>query len=1201
MKRIFSFLLLISCYAAQAQIAEKIGYYYQGKKLSFPVNSSRVIIQLKTVQSSNTRRLQLAALLKVADTAVKPMADARMVTVTLSTRTSIASLKTLEASLSSQGYADFVHPCFTSGSGKDMGYGDAVVVKLKTSTSSAQWNGLLQKTHCSITKKYPFADNIYVLSTGAVNGYDAIAVSNLFFETGLFEYAEPDCTLLEGLFFSDPNDPLYSYQWSHKNTGTPAQYNGTPGADMSVQQAWGISTGAGITVAVIDEGVDTGHADLKANLLQGYDCLSGTANPGDGRPLGSGRAHGTNCTGIIAAVANNNIGIAGVAPDSKIIPINLAAANGNFTTESNIAAGFDYAWQHGADVISNSWGGGSPSNLIDDAISRAVTLGRGGKGSVVLFASGNNNAGIGYPASNPSVLSVGGVNMCGQRKSPYSCDGENWGACYGTGLDVVAPCVKIVSTDISGSGGYNTAAGAAGDYFFTFNGTSSATPAAAGVVALILSANNSLTATQVRSVLENTCDKLPGYSYSQVAGQPNGTWNTETGHGRVNAFQAVQVAQTGQFCNVQVQANGPVRFCAGGNVVLSILDPIAGTSYQWRADGSNIATGLTVTAGSSGSYDVVATAANGCVALSAPVAVTVLNNTPTLNASAGIDTFICAGSAVKLGGNPVAMDGAPALPDKRVFGMDWQSNSFIRFSLADPLHYDTIAHNMVSDDDFAAGNFFSGGDFTPYGYYAITQGTHKLVQIDTATGAQQLVGLSQPLAGYEWSGLAWDPATKNLYGIASAASGSSLCIIDPFSAAVTPVALVPVGLTEWIAISNNGDMYTMSDNNYIYTVNKLTGAAAPLPNWVGTNVLYQQDADFDPVTNSLYLTTILLAQNYASDLRLANATTGICTIIGSLGGLSEIDATGIAGPAYQFNWSPAAGLSSTTVAVPVATPASTTTYQLNVTDMCGNTASSQVTIHVNTPPPVTITAATDSIHAAETIALHATANSGYAYQWYLNGDPINGATDSLYMAGQGGIYRVKAITTTCDSLSIPFTLNINNALPVKWLAVTAKPAGSQVQVNWKITNEVNVTGYEVERSAEGISFTSVATLPASSARVIEKQYQATDALPLRGKNYYRIRQTDADGKYSYSKTVLVNRIETGGFVLWPNPATETVTVQNRQIMNRLQCYNSNGQLMLDVQPAASQYSIPVQPWAAGVYQVKITSGGQVLHTKFVKN
>ena len=125
------------------------------------------------------------------------------------------------------------------------------------------------------------------------------------------------------------------------------------------------------------------------------------------------------------------------------------------------------------------------SNVLDDAINRAVTLGRGGKGTVVLFASGNNNAALSYPAVNQNVISVGGVNMCGNRKSPasVSCDGETWGASYGTGLDVVAPSVKIVTTDISGSGGYNTAAGAAGDYFMRFNGTSSATPHTAGVVA----------------------------------------------------------------------------------------------------------------------------------------------------------------------------------------------------------------------------------------------------------------------------------------------------------------------------------------------------------------------------------------------------------------------------------------------------------------------------------------------------------------------------------------------------------------------------------------------------------------------------------------------------------------------------------------------------------------------------------------------
>jgi len=1680
MKRMLSFLLLILFYSVHAQTGGKIAYYYKGKLISFPVNNSRLVIRLAAGQTAAQLKARLSSMAKIADTAIRPLGNAKLIVVNIGNSSN--PFKTISL-LRTQAHADFVHPCFASSSGKDMGYGDELVVKLKPSTSSATFNNLVIKNHCSIIKKYAFADGIYILSAGAFNQYDAIAVANRFFETGFFAYAAPDLTLLDG-FLSDPNDPLYAYQWEHKNTGSPIQYNGLPGADMNVQQAWAISTGAGIKVAVLDEGVDTGHADLKANLLQGYDCISGTANPGDGRPLSPARAHGTNCTGIIAAVANNNIGIAGIAPDSKIIPINLAAANGSFTSESNIAGGFDYAWQHGADVISNSWGGGSPSDIIDDAISRAVTLGRGGKGTVVLFASGNNNAGIGYPASNPNVISVGGVNMCGQRKSPSSCDGEGWGASYGTGLDVVAPCVKIISTDISGSGGYNTAAGAAGDYFFTFNGTSSATPGAAGVVALILSANNNLTATQVRSVLENTCDKLPGYSYGLAADQPNGTWNNETGHGRVNAFNAVQTALSGIYCSVQVKAAGPTRFCPGGSVNLSVVNPVAGTSYQWRKDGVNFSTGISVIAVADGSYDVVALASNGCIAVAAPVVVTVLSNPSPLTVNAGIDTFICAGNSVKLGN--YATGGAPFLQDKRVFGMDWQSNSFVKFSLQDPLHFDTIARNMVSNADYAAGDFFSGGDFTPYGYYAITEGTGKLFKVDTATGAQQFVGMAVAPAGYYWSGLAWDLTTRSLFGLASAASGSRLCSIDPFTAAVTIVAVVPVGSTEWLAIDNNGSMYTMSDNNYIYRIDKITGAATPLPSSVGADVIYEQDADFDPLNNTLYLTSIIKYQNYVSDLRTADTISGKTAVVGSLGGLSEIDASAIAGPGYLYNWSPAAGLNTTTASLPVATPLTTTTYTLNVTDMCGNTASSQVTIKVSSPPAAVISAATDSICAGETVTLHTAPGSGYAYQWYLNGNSISGATDSVYTAADGGIYKVRIINGACDSVSAPYlvktcelrlndntaastcaaylydsggplnnygdgesftktiaaakagsfprltirsfntepandvltiydgpdtlspvlaavsgtpavpltytgisgaltlrfvsnaavnapgwsgtiachqpavyrsktsgnadiattwevksgssfidasdiphvyddsiiiqpghTVTINtaaqldqiwvkaggtlrvaapltlnddagvdllvdgsllvetagniqgngaiilngsldnsasvssnifvgidiigngsqtiaaggnfsnvtihnpsvtfnlfndvfidslmldngtgitavnttntawiltvnkqlnlqngrlvlnngnvmnlpagcavagasaasfiegavinsantaglstlvfpigknniyrpltlsvthlsagissykaevfntepgksklpvginavsnrryfnitnmgsqpvsdaavrltygsddavtdsaslriakddglgnwiniggagigngagsitsavnftafgdfalantstgsNAFAVRWIATDAKAIGRQVNIGWAIGNEINIKNYTVERSADGVSFVEIAKLNASSVIAVEKEYEYLDLLPLNGTNYYRIRQTDLEGSYNYSKTVQATITGVTDFVLWPNPASTTVAIQNSQTMFRLQCYNSNGQLIYDVRPYASFYSIPVRQWAAGVYQVKITGAGGVMQTRFVK-
>ena len=183
--------------------------------------------------------------------------------------------------------------------------------------------------------------------------------------------------------------------------------------------------------------------------------------------------------------------------------------------------------------MSDSWGGGSPSNTIDAAINSAVTNGRNGKGCVVLFAAGNNNNNsVSYPASNPNVIAVGASSNCDARKSPTSCDGEYWwGSNYGTGLDIVAPGVKIYTTDLTGSHGYSST-----DYNPTFNGTSSATPNAAGVAALILSLRPDYTGIQVRQMLESTCDKIGGYTYqANVSGQPNGTWCSDVGYGRVNA------------------------------------------------------------------------------------------------------------------------------------------------------------------------------------------------------------------------------------------------------------------------------------------------------------------------------------------------------------------------------------------------------------------------------------------------------------------------------------------------------------------------------------------------------------------------------------------------------------------------------------------------------------------------------------------
>ncbi|TNF26433.1 MAG: hypothetical protein EP314_05790, partial [Bacteroidetes bacterium] len=429
----------------------------------------------------------------------------------------------------------YANPFLVYADGTYQGIQDRVIVRLKSDKDISFMNNVSKELGLNVLERNEFDPLLFVLQTTKQTKGNALEIANRLTEQGGFEYAEPDFLLLLKRF--NTNDGLLGYQWSLNNTGSSIQYNGTPGADMNVFPAWASTTGSStIKVAVVDEGVDLNHPDLQPNLLGGYDA---TGQGSGGGPSGND-AHGTACAGIIAAAGNNNLGVAGVAYNCKVIPVRIAYSNaqGNWVTSNTwIGNALNWAWQTaGADVLSNSWGGGSSSTTINNAINGAVTNGRGGLGAPVLFAAGNDNGANSYPATVSSTISVIAMSMCYERKNPASCDGENfWGSNYGAGADVAAPGVKIATTDISGSAGY-----ASGDYTGTFNGTSSATPNAAGVMALILSANPGLSASQARFALESTCRKVGSYTYnSGVSGQPNGTWSNDLGYGLVDAYSAV--------------------------------------------------------------------------------------------------------------------------------------------------------------------------------------------------------------------------------------------------------------------------------------------------------------------------------------------------------------------------------------------------------------------------------------------------------------------------------------------------------------------------------------------------------------------------------------------------------------------------------------------------------------------------------------
>lgn len=414
---------------------------------------------------------------------------------------------------------------------------------------------------------------------------ESLNIANSLYESGLFEYAQPSFTR-----FINMTNEFYPNQWGLNNTG---QSGGTSGIDINAPEAWQLTQGSNnITVAVIDQGVDLDHPDLTENLLTGYDATDG-GNGGTNGDCWGNDAHGTCCAGVIAA-RNNTIGTIGVAPNCRIVPIRVSyTSNGNQIWDDDwVVDAINHAWEVSeVDVLSCSWYYTNVSAITNE-ISDALSLGRNNLGCIVVFAAGNLNSSVSYPAnSNPDILAVGAMSPCGERKrssssvwdvnpgvSPdpngVSCDGEKWwGSNYGSQLDIVAPGVKIYTTDIQSSAGYNTSNGTNGNYYASFNGTSSACPHVAGVAALMLSVNPTLTGQQVRDVIEQTAQKAGNYSYTTTTGRSNGTWNNEMGYGLVNAYAAVYA--------VAPRISGPSTVCDQATYTIDNLPQ--GATVQWSA------------------------------------------------------------------------------------------------------------------------------------------------------------------------------------------------------------------------------------------------------------------------------------------------------------------------------------------------------------------------------------------------------------------------------------------------------------------------------------------------------------------------------------------------------------------------------------------------------------------------------------------
>ncbi len=411
---------------------------------------------------------------------------------------------------------------------------------------------LLDSESCVSVISHHYLTDVYVY-TFDKKSTDIRTVQTQLQSSGKFEFVSVN-TLHTVLATID--DPYFENQWALENNGTPIHFDGLEGADMSVVEAWTISTGnPAIKVAVLDSGTDTNHVDLIGNLLPGYDATGGGSLGYPNLTYGND-AHGTCTAGIVGALGNNGIGTAGVAYSCKVIPVKIfyyVPFGGDVVPFTSTEAGTNgIIWAVNtakADILSNSWGlRGSDiillgldtvmSNLI---ITENIQNGRDGKGTPMLFSTGNDydNYAI-WPASNPITIGVGASSMCDEIKSPIDCSPEGWwGSNYGENLDVTAPGVKVLTTDLSGSFGYDDFVD---EDYSMFNGTSAACPNAAGVMALILSVAPDLGFNDARAILSITADKTGGYDYDTE--NTYGNWSTEMGYGRVNAFEAVTYASS---------------------------------------------------------------------------------------------------------------------------------------------------------------------------------------------------------------------------------------------------------------------------------------------------------------------------------------------------------------------------------------------------------------------------------------------------------------------------------------------------------------------------------------------------------------------------------------------------------------------------------------------------------------------------------
>ncbi|KQZ28025.1 S8 family serine peptidase [Duganella sp. Root1480D1] len=415
------------------------------------------------------------------------------------------------------------------------------------------------------------------------------AIANKLKHNPHFKFAELDVRVPVAATL---NDPYLGSEWHIAKIGAPS--------------AWDSTQGAGITIAILDTGVDGTHPDLAPRMVAGRDIYGNSADTSDLC------GHGTAVAGAAAAAGNNATGVSGVSGQSKIMPLRIAYKGSDglcYAYASTIASGVTYAADHGAKVVNVSFSNAPNSTAVQSAGNYLK-----GKGGLLFVSANNNNRDEGFTPST-ALIAVSSTDAYDNRSSFSS---------YGAFVSLSAPGSNIYTTNKGGSYG-------------AWNGTSFASPVAAGAAALVMAANPSLTADQVQNILFTTAVDLG------TAGR-----DIYFGYGRVNAAAAVlkakgstqvvadtsspTVAIAAPLGSSTVSGLVPVSVNAADNVGVARVelkvnstvvatDTSAPFAFSW--DSKGVANGMA-------SLTAIAYDSAGNVTSSSPVSVNVANSTTTI-------------------------------------------------------------------------------------------------------------------------------------------------------------------------------------------------------------------------------------------------------------------------------------------------------------------------------------------------------------------------------------------------------------------------------------------------------------------------------------------------------------------------------------------------------------------------------------------